>query len=214
MGGNVAMSTLEPFGQWRLLTAKLNLASTLALALFVPFLYVVSSRFERRYGTAAQVVTFVLASVLCSIGTLLSGDYTRLSTGAIGVALAFACCLVVAQILEDRRTKRGGLKPSWSAIVATVLLGAYMAPGTLSGGLDIGSLGVGIVVGLVLGFALVPESEAQGSAKARARNAGIAIALAAAGAFGYSRIPRRRSTRRMPRDCVSPSCRSRPTTIR
>lgn len=151
LGGNVPLATLDGFGHWRLLAAKFQIGSWRSLAFFLPFFWVVATAFERRYGSVALAVAFVLGSVVTSAATLyLMNNAGRISIGAGGPALALMTCMLVTFALDGRLKEELG---HWRSIAAIPYL-LITVDAMSRGAADVYSLGSGAVFGLVIVAAL------------------------------------------------------------
>lgn len=155
LGGNLPQATLDRYGQWRLLAAKLQLGSLLNAAVFVPFFWVVAAAFERRYGPVALLVIFVLSSLLTGAATLyLLNNEQLVSVGGGGPALCLATCMLTVSVLD------GGLSRSllrWRNLAAMPFL-LLTVSGIANGAADLYSLGCGAVFGLVVAAVLPRRS--------------------------------------------------------
>ncbi len=151
LGANVPMATLDQFGAWRLLTAKLLFQSPVVLAVFLPFFVMAAVAFERRHGAIALLVYFVVASVIASAATLyFIADELKMSAGAGGPAWAIATAMLVSL--------RDPLRDKWFRPQAKHLAGlpyvALCAFGAYVGTIDMASMGAGVLLGLVCGWYL------------------------------------------------------------
>ncbi len=157
LGGNYPQGTLDHWGQWRLLAAKLQTGSWLAAALFLPFFWFVSRGFERTFGRTLHLGMFMAASALCSCATLVVlHDEKLISVGAGGPAMAFAACVGVAML---RRSPGAPSLHRWSwrsliALPYPVMIGFSIARGSA----DLASLLCGLLVGVTAGLYL-PTAE-------------------------------------------------------
>lgn len=176
LGGNAPLVTLDSAGQWRLLAAKLQLGSWRSVAVFLPFFWVVGAAFERRHGSLALAVTFVLGSVLTSATTLyLTKDPGRISIGAGGPALGLLTCMLVTLAL-DGRLKDELQRWRYLAAIPYLLL---TIDAISRGAADVYSLGCGAAFGLVVAAVLFrPGRLTAGGARL------AALTLLAGGAAG------------------------------
>lgn len=177
LGGNVPLATLDGFGHWRLLAAKFQIGSWRSLAFFLPFFWVVATAFERRYGSVALAVAFVLGSLVTSAATLyLMNNAGRISIGAGGPALALMTCMLVTSALDGRLKEELGHWRSIAAIPYLLVTVDAMSRGTA----DLYSLGSGAVFGLVIAATLYRPG---GRPAAAVRLIGLAVAGCAVAAI-------------------------------
>lgn len=176
LGGNYPQGTLDSWGQWRLLAAKLQTGSWLAAALFLPFFWFVSRGFERTFGRTLHLGMFLAASALCSCATLVVlHDEKLISIGAGGPAVALAACVGVAMLRRSPGAPswRSG---SWWSLIALpylVLIGFAIARGSA----DLASLLCGLLVGVAAGLFLPTVEQPVRMREKLALGAGAAAAL-------------------------------------
>lgn len=153
-GGNSAMTTLDGWNWWRLLGAKFQLGSTLALVTFIPFFWVVSAAFERRYGPSMLLSGFVALSVISSLATLYVREFDAVSIGAGGPALGLGACLFLAFLKTPKsamQLEKFGIRRWLLAAPYLALLVFALSTGTA----DYASLGAGLLCGMLLGAVLL-----------------------------------------------------------
>jgi membrane associated rhomboid family serine protease len=175
LGGNLPQATLDRYGQWRLLAAKLQMGSLLNAAVFVPFFWVVAAAFERRYGSVAVLVIFVLSSLLTGAATLyLLNNEQLVSVGGGGPALCLATCMITVSVLEGD-WRRSLLR--WRNL-ATIPFLLLTASGIAKGAADLYSLSCGAIFGLVVAAALPRHSaEATNHLTARLLSGSLVVCM-------------------------------------
>lgn len=184
LGGNVPLATLDSFGQWRLVAAKLQMGSWRSLLFFLPFFWAVATAFERRHGSVALAVGFVLGSLVTSAATLyLMNSAGRISIGAGGPGLALLTCMLVTLALDGRLKEELG---NWRSLAAVPYL-LVTVDAITRGAADVYSLGSGAVFGLVMAAALYRRGD---QAPGPVRLIGLAAAVLAAVVIALMQTPR------------------------
>lgn len=191
LGANFPQATFDGFGLWRLLAARVQAGTWQALALLLPFLWVVSGAFERTYGRTLHALMFVASSLLAGTATLLfASSAHRLSVGAGAPALAFAACLLMAMATREAGAPRWRSLFSWRALlVLPYLVSTGMALAARQA--DTASLVAGAAAGALAGLVLPTVGQPRGAqAKLRVASAcGAALALVVAGLAAAPRPP-------------------------
>ncbi len=184
-GASAPMTTLDEGGAWRLFAARLQLGSSLTAALFLPFFWVASTAFERRNGSVAHLLVFLVVSAGCSVASMYFRGSGVISIGGGGPALA----LGLGAWLQAWRDP-GSARWSWLRFCAALPFLALVAYGLYGGNSDLGSLGCGLLCGLVLGMVL-PSQGGQGDATlSRRRLAALVAGLVLLTAGGWHQAPR------------------------